>query len=51
MKDNQNMPFGIEEEVDLLEYLYAILRYKYRILVIAMLGAVTIFAYSKFLDD
>ena len=51
MKDIQNMPFGIEEEVDLLEYLYAILRYKYRILVIAMLGAVLIFGYSKFLDD
>jgi uncharacterized protein involved in exopolysaccharide biosynthesis len=51
MKDIQNKPFGIEEEVDLLEYLYAILRYKYRILVIAMLGAVLIFGYSKFLDD
>jgi len=51
MKGIQNMPFGIEEEVDLLEYLHAILRYKYRILIVAMIGAVAIFAYSKMVDD
>ena len=51
MKDSQDMPFGIEEEVDLLEYLYAILRYKYRILIVAMVGAVAIFGYSKLVDD
>ncbi|MBT8440195.1 MAG: hypothetical protein HKP55_08795 [Gammaproteobacteria bacterium] len=51
MKDHQNMPYGIEEEVDLLEYLHAILRFKYRILIVAMIGAVAMFAYSKLVDD
>ena len=45
------MPFGIEEEVDLIQYLNIILRFKYRILIVAMLGAVAIFAYSKLVDD
>ncbi|MEJ2214492.1 MAG: Wzz/FepE/Etk N-terminal domain-containing protein [Gammaproteobacteria bacterium] len=51
MKDIDRMPFGIEEEVDLLQYLYVILRFKYRILIVAMLGAVAVFAYSKLVDD
>lgn len=51
MKDIQNMAFGIEEEVDLLQYLHAILRFKYRILIVAMVGAVAVFGYSMLVDD
>ncbi|TNF99092.1 MAG: hypothetical protein EP297_06460 [Gammaproteobacteria bacterium] len=40
------LPFGVEEEVDLLEYLHAVLRYKYRILVSAMMGAIMVFGVS-----
>jgi capsular polysaccharide biosynthesis protein len=50
-QDSDKLPFGVEEEVDLLEYLHAILRYKYRILVAAMLGAVMVFGISLLLDN
>lgn len=44
-------PFGIEQEVDLLEYLNAILRAKYRILVIALIGAGGVFGLAQLVDD
>jgi hypothetical protein len=47
----QNPPFGIDEQVDLLEYLHAILRVKYRIVVIAMIGAAIVFGLSRMVDD
>jgi len=43
--------FSLEDEVDLLEYLNAILRFKYRILIVAVLFAVAVFAASKMVDD
>jgi LPS O-antigen subunit length determinant protein (WzzB/FepE family) len=47
----EDVPFGIEEEIDLLEYLNAIIRYKYRIFLIAMIGAAVVFGSSKLVDD
>ncbi len=47
----KKFPFGVEEEVDLLEYLYAILRFKYRIVVLAMIGAITLFGLSQLVDN
>jgi capsular polysaccharide biosynthesis protein len=50
-QDQQKLPFGVEEEVDLLEYLHAVLRYKYRILVAAMMGAIMVFGLSMMFEN
>lgn len=44
-------PISLEHEVDLLEYLNAVLLAKYRILIIATLGAILVFGASKLIDD
>ncbi|MGB0465958.1 MAG: hypothetical protein ACPGF7_00335 [Pontibacterium sp.] len=44
-------PLTIEKEVDLIEYLQAILRAKYRILILAMISAISVFGLSKLVDD
>lgn len=44
-------PLNLEQEVDLLEYLNAILRAKYRIAFVALLVAGGVFAYSKILEE
>ena len=44
-------PINLDQEVDLFEYLYALLAAKYRILLIAAMIAISIFAYSKTIDD
>lgn len=38
------LPGGIDQEVDLLEYLHAVLNRKYRLIALAMLGALLMFA-------
>lgn len=50
-QDVDKLPFGVEEEVDLLEYLHAILCYKYRILLVAVFGAVMVFGISHLFDN
>lgn len=42
---------GVEQEVDLLEYLRAVLNAKYRILLVAVLGAGIVFGLSKLVND
>lgn len=44
MKANASVPQIIDEEIELLEYVTAVLRYKYRIFLVAMLGAVIMFS-------
>ena len=44
-------PLNLEQEVDLLEYLNAILRAKYRIVFVALLVAAGVFGYSKILEE
>jgi len=51
MSTHNKINLGVEEEVDLLEYLYGVLRNKYRILIIAMTSAVAVFIFSLFIDE
>ena len=44
-------PLNVDQEVDLLEYLHAILRAKYRILILSVLVAGAVFGYSKTVDS
>lgn len=44
-------PLNVDQEVDLLEYLNAILRFKYRILILSVLVAGAVFAWSKTIDN
>lgn len=52
MKEEQTMPpIHLDQEVDLLEYLSAILGAKYRILIAAVFAAGAVFGLSKLVDD
>ena len=44
-------PLNLDQEVDLFEYLHALLSAKYRILIVAVLGAIAVFGYSKTIED
>lgn len=44
-------PLNVDQEVDLLEYLNAILRFKYRILILSVLVAGAVFAWSKTIEN
>lgn len=44
-------PLNVDQEVDLLEYLNAILRAKFRILIASILIAGAVFGYSKTIED
>lgn len=51
-QENADQPaMHIDQEVDLLEYLNAILSAKFRILIFAILGAVAVFGASKMVKD
>lgn len=53
-KDNStsgNVQLDVNQEIDLLEYLRALLNAKYRILLIAVLGAGIVFGLSKLVTD
>jgi len=50
-KGADNQALNLEQEVDLLEYLNAVLRAKYRLVIVAMLAAAAVFGYSKMLDE
>lgn len=43
--------FHIDQQVDLVEYLYAVLRYKFRIVIVAILGAGAVFGLSLSVED
>ena len=45
------MPFGVDDDVDLIEYLQAILRYKYRIVLSAVAIAGVVFGLSLLVDN
>jgi uncharacterized protein involved in exopolysaccharide biosynthesis len=49
--DKFREPSLVEEEVDLLEYLHALLRVKYRIVIAAFVVAVSVFGLSKLVTD
>lgn len=44
-------PLNLDQEVDLFEYLHALLSAKYRILIVAVIGAIAVFGYSKTIED
>lgn len=44
-------PLNLDQEIDLFEYLHALLSAKYRILVVAVIGAIGVFGYSKTIED
>lgn len=44
-------PLNIDQQVDLLEYLDAILKYKYRLLLVALFVSASLFIFSKLLDE
>ena len=44
-------PLNVDQEIDLLEYLNAILRAKFRILIVSILVAGAVFGYSKTIED
>ncbi|GGF62793.1 hypothetical protein [Alteromonas lipolytica] len=47
----QAMPFGVDDDVDLIEYLNAILRFKYRIVLCAVLVAGVVFGLSLMVEN
>lgn len=49
INNNKNIAAVIDEEIELLEYVTAILRYKYRILLISILGAALMFTATFFM--
>lgn len=51
MKNTNEPPIHIDQQVDLLEYLDAVLRSKYRLLIAAIFSAAAVFGLSKFVDD
>ncbi|NRP36355.1 Chain length determinant protein [Marinobacterium sp. xm-d-579] len=51
MKNTNEPPIHIDQQVDLLEYLDAILRSKYRLMIAAIFAAAAVFGLSKFVDD
>lgn len=51
MQSMSEPPIHIDQQVDLLEYLDAILRSKYRLLLAAIFAAAAVFGLSKFVDD
>jgi uncharacterized protein involved in exopolysaccharide biosynthesis len=44
-------PLNIDQQVDLLEYLDAILKYKYRLILVALIVSASLFIFSKLLDE
>lgn len=50
-QETQKSPIHLDQEVDLLEYLNAILRAKYRICIAAVLASGLVFGLSKLVDD
>jgi len=49
--EKKTNPELMEHEVDLLQYLFALLNAKYRILMLAFMVSISVFAYSKLIDD
>ena len=49
--DNQESPLNLDQDIDLFEYLHALLAAKYRILLVAVAVALAVFGYSKTIED
>lgn len=49
--DPSKAPLNLEQEVDLLQYLHALLAVKYRILIAAIIVAIGVFGLSKSIND
>ena len=50
-KEDERPPLNVDQEIDLLEYLHAILRAKFRILLACVVVAGLVFGFSKTLED